>query len=69
MRVLMVAALAAALFAPDSVQAQDKQGCRCGLCAVKSSLDACVKCNMDVGPWTKKQSVGWCKRCMKACKS
>ena len=69
MRLLIVAALAAALFAPHGLQAQDKQGCRCGLCAIKSSLDACVRCNMEVGPWTKKQSIGWCSRCMKICKS
>lgn len=69
MRVLMVAALAAVLLIPASAQAQDKQGCRCGLCAVKPSLDACVTCNMGAGPWTKKQSIGWCKRCMKVCKS
>jgi hypothetical protein len=69
MRILAVAALAAVLLAPGSTQAQDKQGCRCGLCAVKSSLNACVKCNMEVGPWTKKQSVGWCNKCMRICKS
>ncbi len=69
MRFLTMAAVAAVLLAPGNVVAQDKQGCRCGLCAVKSSLDACVKCNMEVGPWTKKQSTGWCKRCMRICKS
>jgi hypothetical protein len=69
MRTSTVMALAAILFVPPAAQAQDKQGCRCGLCAIKSNLDACVKCNMEVGPWTKKQSVGWCKRCMKVCRS
>jgi hypothetical protein len=64
-----IAALAAVLLTPLVAQAQDKQGCRCGLCAIKSSLNACVECNMEVGPWTKKQSIGWCKRCMKVCKS
>jgi hypothetical protein len=69
MRFLMVAAAAAVLFAQAGAQAQDKQGCRCGLCAVKSTLDACVRCNMNVGPWNKKQSIGWCQRCMRICKS
>ena len=61
-------ALSTVLLAPITALAQSKNGCPCNGCPSKGSLNACVQCNMSAGPWTKDQSVNWCKRCMKACR-
>jgi hypothetical protein len=56
--------LCSSLFVPGTAAAQN---CRCQYCAAKPSLGECVRCNMQMGPWTKKQSEKWCTRCMREC--